>query len=91
MNPLKTLGSNVKVFASVSTTTTDLVNPGLVDDVFGMAGIAQRAEGLVVAARGGRDGYDTNTHTENHEGDFKKGPCQWFYITGNYFPKKARY
>lgn len=39
--------------SSDSGTATDLINPRLVDDISGMGGVAQGAEGLVVTVSGG--------------------------------------
>lgn len=39
---------------------TDLINPRLVNNISGMGSVAQGAEGLVIAARGGRDGCNTS-------------------------------
>lgn len=57
----------MNVFAQTSNlvislrTATDLINPRLVNNISGMGSIAQGAEGLVIAARGGRDGCNTSS------------------------------
>lgn len=43
---------------------TDLINPRLVNNISGMGSVAQGAEGLVIAAGGGRDGCNTSRGKE---------------------------
>lgn len=47
------------ILPSRSETATDLINPGLVNNISGMGSVAQGAEGLVIAARGGGDRCNT--------------------------------
>lgn len=49
---------------------TDLINPRLVYNISGMGGVAQGAEGLVIAAGGGRDGCNASNAMEKK--DMKK-------------------
>ncbi len=41
---------------------TDLVNPRLVDNIPGVGGVAQSAEGLIITAGWGGDRCNTNAH-----------------------------
>lgn len=53
-----------QILPSRSEKATDLINPRLVNNISGMGSVAQGAEGLVIAAGGGRDGCNASNAKE---------------------------